>query len=625
MTSLVESDLPVEISHFAAVEAAYPVELTSCHEALLRGLPVMIECDKELVPYFYKSLRDRLKTSDLRCTYLDGRPDPNAPQGMATGMMGTIIQQLTTAVRGAVEQQVVVLPHLDLLTTSRGGLTSEAREVIPLLYENPNLLWIGFKDPTFSVPKVIENLFPRHERIIGIPRHRLSFLITQREARKFGMKLNPYALYKHVSGLNAVRLRRLLNSVTGEDYPEDPRRAWDQLRSATLSGELSVPEVSLEKDIGGYTKVKERLQKEILDILAHKDKLTDAEEVEAVEELVPKGMLFLGPPGTGKTLFAKAMATSLGAAVQIVNGPELKSRWVGESEENIRRIFIRARQSAPSIIIFDELDSIAPARGTYTGSGVEHSMVNQLLTEMDGFRSNEMVFVVGTTNFVEALDPALLRPGRFEFKLNIPFPNADDRRAIIEIYNRKLKLQMSERALEFTVKRTADRVEGSNSHYTGDHIQALGRSIARRRLREGIKGPTESADVEHALIEYIDRPELTSEEELVVATHECGHAVCALHCEHIPAIDRISIRGDIGGALGYVAHSDPANKYVITRNALLDRICVQFGGREAEDAILQDLSVGSAQDLEQATGIARWLVEQLGMGSEKVGVRKYTS
>src|SRR5439155_9443048 len=120
---------------------------------------------------------------------------------------------------------------------------------------------------------------------------------------------------------------------------------------------------------------------------------------------------------------------------------------VHNSEENLRQIFHKARQSAPSIIIFDELDSFASARGTYTGSGVEHSMVNQLLTEMDGFRSEELVFVVVTTNFVDILDPALLRPGRFEFHLHIPYPEADDRREILRIYDRKMHLRMTDEAL----------------------------------------------------------------------------------------------------------------------------------------------------------------------------------
>ena len=178
--------------------------------------------------------------------------------------------------------------------------------------------------------------------------------------------------------------------------------------------------------------MKKRLRAEILDVLAFKDRITEADEITRLEELIPRGMIFWGPPGTGKTLFAKAMATAIGAAITVVSGPELKSKWVGESEDNLRQIFHRARQSAPAIIVFDELDSFAAARGTYQGSGVEHSMVNQLLTEMDGFHREELVFVVGTTNFIEILDPALLRPGRFEFHLHIPYPDADDRREILQ-------------------------------------------------------------------------------------------------------------------------------------------------------------------------------------------------
>jgi cell division protease FtsH len=625
-----ESELAAELTAFGAVEAAYPAELSHTHEAIRRGLPAMVECDKELVPYFFKCLRDRLKQDGRRCIYLDGRPPPDAPpQLLQMGMMGLMIAQLRDAVRGAVEDRVVVLPHLDLLTTSSGGLTADAREVIPLLYENPQILWLGFKDPSFPLPRVIENLFPHRESIIGVGRDRLRHLITQRESRKFGRGLNPYLLYKHVSGVNAVRLRRLLASVSGEDYPKEPKPALDQLRSGTLTGQLSVPDLDLTRDIGGYAKVKERLQREILEILAHKDALADADAIQRIEALVPRGMIFWGPPGTGKTLFAKAMATALGAAVTVVSGPELKSRWVGESEENIRQIFVQARKSAPAVIVFDELDSFAAARGTFTGSGVEHSMVNQLLTEMDGFRKNEMVFVVGTTNFVESLDAALLRPGRFEFQLQIPYPNADDRRAIFSIYDRKLGLAMSERALDYAVKRTADRVEGSwsageGSLYSGDHIQAVCRGIARSRIRESVTAPTEIEDVERALTRYLERPALTSSEERVVATHEAGHAICALHCEHAPPIERISIQGDLAGALGFVAYADPAHRYVVTRNQLLDSICTLFGGREAEALCLEDISIGSSRDLERATAIARSLVEQFGLsGSDELGVRQY--
>jgi cell division protease FtsH len=250
-------------------------------------------------------------------------------------------------------------------------------------------------------------------------------------------------------------------------------------------------------------------------------------------------------------------------------------------------------------------------------------MVNQLLTEMDGFRKEELVFVVGTTNFVESLDPALLRPGRFEFQLHVPYPDPDDRQAILSIYDQKLGLAMSPRALAYAVKRTGDLVEGQDARYSGDHLQALCRQLARRRLREEDAGPTEIDAIERALTEYLERPELTPQEERVVATHEAGHAVCALACAHAPPIERISIRGDLAGALGFVQYADPAHRYVVTRQQLLDAVCVLFGGREAEALLLDDLSIGSSGDLARATDIARSLVERFGMGSDGVGVRTY--
>src|SRR5215213_9809144 len=463
--TITENDLPSSLTAMEAVEAAYSQELAEVASKLIRGLPTLIECDKELAPYLFMNVRTRLRDAKLQCIYLDGRQrDPQAG-AMPMGLIGTMIAQLRDAVRGAVERRVVVLPHLDLLTTSQGGLTGEAREVIPLLYENPELVWLGFKDPSFPLPKVIENLFPHWLSILGISRNRLRHLVTQGESRKFGKEFSPWQLYKYVSGVNAVRLRRLLSTLEGEDYPADPKRAYAQLRQATLSGHMEIPSVDLEKDIGGYDKVKQKLKAEILNTLQKRDRATDPDEVTRLEELIPRGMIFWGPPGTGKTYFAKAIAASIGAAITIVSGPELKSKWVGESEENLRQIFHKARQSAPSIIVFDEIDSFATARGTYTGSGVEHSMVNQLLTEMDGFHKDELVFVVGTTNFAESLDPALLRPGRFEFHLHIPYPEPDARRDILSIYNKKMNLAMTDEALAFAVKRSGDWVPGA-SHGT---------------------------------------------------------------------------------------------------------------------------------------------------------------
>lgn len=620
-----EKDLPVDLTVEQAVETAYAAELAEAASRLRRGLPVLFECDKDLTPFVFANLRGRLRQAGLQCVYLDGRPRQQEAGAVPAGFLGTMLSQLRDAVRGAVERRVVVLPHLDLLTTSQGGLTAEAREVIPLLYENPELIWLGFKDPSFTVPPVIENLFPHRTSLLGLARPRLRHLITQKEARKFGRAFNPWSFYKHVSGMNAVRLRKLLATLEGEDYPADPRRAFEQIRQATMTGQLEVPHVDLAQDIGGYTRVKQRLRTEILDVLAFKDRSADPAEIARLEDLIPRGMIFWGPPGTGKTLFAKAMATALGAAITIVSGPELKSKWVGESEQNLRQIFHRARQSAPAIIVFDELDSFAAARGTYTGSGVEHSMVNQLLTEMDGFHNDELVFVVGTTNFVEALDPALLRPGRFEFHLYIPYPDADDRRAILQIYDRKMGLKLSDAALEYAVKRTGDFVEGAalGTRFSGDHLNALCRAIARFRLRDQLDRPCVPDDVDRALTEWLERPRMTPAEERVVATHEAGHAICALFSPHAPPIERISIRGDTGGALGFVRYQDPSHRYVVTRGELLDDLCVLMGGREAEQLLLDDLSIGSAGDLHRATSVARALVEEFGLGGDSVGVCRF--
>jgi cell division protease FtsH len=625
-----ENELPQDLTAEAAVEAAYATELAEVASKLQRGLPTLIECDKDLGPFLYLNIRNRLRAVNppLRCLYLDGRPRQEEQQGaMPMGMIGTMIAQLREAVRGAVERRVVVLPHLDLLTTSQGGLTAEAREVIPLLYENPELVWLGFKDPSFPLPKVIENLFPHKVSILGISRNRLRYLITRKESRKFGRDFNPWALYKYVSGINAVRLRRLLSTLEGEDYPTNPAGAFRQLRQATLGGTMEVPTISIDDDIGGYAKVKEQLRNEVLHLLARKDGLTNEEQIRNIEDLLPKGMIFWGPPGTGKTLFAKAMASEIGAAVTVVSGPELKSKWVGESEDNLRQIFHKARQSAPSIIVFDEIDSFATARGMYTGSGVEHSMVNQLLTEMDGFHREEMVFIVGTTNFVESLDPALLRPGRFEFHLHIPYPDSDARREILKIYDKKMGLKMSPEALDYAVRRTGDGYEtAQGTSFSGDHLNALCRGMARIRMRENRSDePSSPDDVERALTEYDEKLNLTPREEKLLATHESGHAICSLFSDHSRPIERITIKSETSWAAAYVRYkNDDSRRLGLTLRQMMSDLTTLYGGIEAERLLLDDVSTGAAgSDLVRATQLAHFIVEMCGMGGEELSLRQF--
>ena len=628
--TITEKDLPSALTPVEAVEAAYSQELAEVASKLIRGLPTLIECDKELAPYLFMNVRDRLRQAKLQCIYLDGRQRDPQQGALPMGLIGTMIAQLRDAVRGATERRVVVLPHLDLLTTSQGGLTGEAREVIPLLYENPELVWLGFKDPSFPLPKVIENLFPHWLSILGISRNRLRHLITQKESRKFGKDFSPWQLYKYVSGVNAVRLRRLLSTLEGEDYPADPKRAYHQVRQSTLSGNMEIPSVDLEKEIGGYKKVKSKLQSEILDTLSKRDRATDAEEIARLEELIPRGMIFWGPPGTGKTYFAKAIAASIGAAITIVSGPELKSKWVGESEENLRQIFHKARQSAPSIIVFDEIDSFATARGTYTGSGVEHSMVNQLLTEMDGFHKDELVFVVGTTNFVESLDPALLRPGRFEFHIHIPYPDDEDRKAIFEIYNKKMKLQFTEEAMEYAVNRTGNRyMTATGTAFSGDHVNAICRSVARLRMREDVKGDTTPKLIEKALTEFDEKVELHEKDLPIVATHEAGHFLVSIFCPHHAPPEKVTIQSDMPWAPFFTQFKHEKKRIGMSRLELLDILTVLYGGIEAERLLCGDVSTGASgmgspgSDLYRASDIAEMLVEVCGMSNLAAPLRSF--
>src|SRR5262245_10972198 len=628
--TITEKDLPASLTPEQAVEAAYSHELADIAGKLVRGLPVLVECDKELAPYMFMNLRNRLREAKLQCIYLDGRQRDPQQGAMPMGLIGTMIAQLRDAVRGAVERRVVVLPHLDLLTTSQGGLTGEAREVIPLLYENPELVWLGFKDPSFPLPKVIENLFPAWTSILGISRNRLRHLVTQKESRKFGRNFSPWQLYKYVSGVNAVRLRKLLSTLEGEDYPADPKRAYSQVRQATLSALMEIPSVDLDKDIGGYVKVKDRLKSEILDTLSKRDRATDVEEIARLEELIPRGMIFWGPPGTGKTYFAKAIAASIGAAITIVSGPELKSKWVGESEENLRQIFHKARQSAPSIIVFDEIDSFATARGMYTGSGVEHSMVNQLLTEMDGFHKDELVFVVGTTNFVESLDPALLRPGRFEFHIHIPYPDDDDRRAILQIYDKKMRLQFTDEALDYAVRRTGDNyITPTGTRFSGDHLNALCRAVARLRMRENIKGETDPKLIERGMTEFDEKVELHEKDAVMVATHEAGHFLVSIFCPNHAPPEKVTIQSDMPWAPFFTSFKHDKKRIGHSRGELLDILCVLYGGIEAERLLMEDISTGASgmgspnSDLSRGSDLAEMIVEVCGMSNLAAPLRSF--
>lgn len=616
------TSLPLELRVDDAVDAACAKDLAFLEEKLLQGQSVLVECDKELALYLTLAVRSRLKKSVSstgkapRLVIIDGRGGADEPP---SGQMTRMINQLGAAVRGSVERTVLVLPHLDVLTTTHTGLTLEAREAIPLLYENPEVCLLAFKDPSFEIPKVLLGVFHTRREITGIPREALPRLITQREARTMSStEFDPYGLYQFVSGLNPVRIRRLFSDLVHrvEAPPGRPnsRAIYAELRKQTVTDDMQLPNVDLDKDIGGYGPTKQKLREELIDLVHRRDAMKNDADIKTLEELLPRGVIFHGPPGTGKTFFAKAIATALNATVIIVSGPELKSKWVGESEENLRRVFRQARMNAPSVLVFDEIDAFATARGTYQGSGVEHSMVNQLLTEMDGFRKNEMIFVVGTTNFLSSVDAALLRPGRFEFLIEIPAPDEADRKAIIEIYSQKMELGLEPKVVAHFVKKThgfADRDNGLP--YAGDHIYAACRAIKRQQLRTGSAVVTD-ADVDKALQrKQVRQVVLSAHEERVTAIHECGHAVLAMVLPGARKPERISLIQDIEGNLGYVLTAARARPYATTSAELRTDICMALGGIEAERLFCGDATIGAWQDLQGATSIARAMVAGHGL------------
>ncbi len=613
---VLEKDLPVSIDETNIVQTAYPSELSQISDMIDRKMSVLIECDKMMSPYIYRQLRDMIKRKDKKSVYIDGRTSKDEGKSI----MYTILDQIKENVRGPIDDTILVLPLIDLLSTSGGGLTGEVKEAAALLYENPKVVLIGLKDPSLPMPRIITDLFKVNIPMLGISRDRVKHMVTAKESKKFGVGgLDPYMIYKYLSGVNAVFFRRILSSIDGEDYPLNSKPAIDKLRKLSLDSKLSVPDINLHNDIGGYAEVKEKLQSEIIDILLHKDNAKTEEDIKRIESLIPKGMIFCGPPGTGKTLFAKAMATALGATVIVVSGPELKSKWVGESEENLRRIFTQARQNAPSIIIFDEIDSFASARGANTSSsGVEHSMVNQLLTEMDGFRSDELVFVVGTTNFVESLDQALLRQGRFEFHLTIPYPEHADRVEILKVHNKKMALGMSDKVIDYVASITGGVVPGNsgNQRYSGDHLQAICRKIARKQIRDGSK------NIDIAYINGIidggnsgEKPRLSDKEKNLIAVHESGHAIVSMFRGIGLTTEKVSINGDISADIVNLLALRKNSKNFLKADELFDAVCILMGGPEAEDMILNDVSFNASNDTKQAYSIAKDIVMMYGIGS----------
>jgi cell division protease FtsH len=332
---------------------------------------------------------------------------------------------------------------------------------------------------------------------------------------------------------------------------------------------------------------------------------------------VPRGVLLVGPPGTGKTLLAKAVAGEAGVPFYSVCGSEFVEMFVGVGAARVRDLFAQAREKPAAILFIDELDAVGKARGpggSVGGNDEREQTLNQLLTEMDGFDSTTGLIVIGATNRPEILDQALLRPGRFDRRVYVDRPDLSERRAILEVHGRKIRL---------TPSVDLDRIAAGTVGLAGADLANLMNEaalLAARRRAEAVEQRDLDEAIERAVAGLPRRARrLGARERTVVAYHETGHALCA---ELLPTQDpvrKISILPRGPGALGYTITAPTEERFLMSRKEILDRLVVLLGGRVAEELTVGEISTGAQDDLLNASDLARRMVRELGM-SESVGL-----
>jgi transitional endoplasmic reticulum ATPase len=483
---------PVQLSDRQAVLVAHAVEIASAASYLDGGLSVLIRSEKLLVEHLAELIaaRSQQTARQIRPGASGGPGGGPEMMGLGGGRRADAMTALQQAVADAGSTDVIVIPHLDLLAGGTdAALNNEARELTDLLYEHNERVILAFIDPSLVIPEVLANRFAIRLAIDILPRTVQApdgatvpvgrALVTEAEASQF-VGFDPVALYKHVAGMNAVRLRHGLRFAyhqytSGEDRRPKFADLLQHLRvfKARTSSAFEVPNVPLD-DIGGYDDVKAELNR-ALQIIggAAADEQRLPERLR--HDLVPRGFIFHGPPGTGKTLFAKAIASKLDATILVVSGPEITDMYVGESERKLRDLFAEARRNAPAVLVFDEFDSIAGRRTGRDdgGSRAGNAIVAQLLTELDGFRPEVPVLIIGTTNRIDIIDDALLRPSRFR-PIKIDLPDDRARQAIAKVQAEHFEVDYSDALL----KAIAAATEGMN----GDEIRSIFRDARADEL-----------------------------------------------------------------------------------------------------------------------------------------------
>ncbi|MCG6917374.1 MAG: ATP-dependent zinc metalloprotease FtsH [Deltaproteobacteria bacterium] len=366
------------------------------------------------------------------------------------------------------------------------------------------------------------------------------------------------------------------------------------------------------EDVAGIDEAKQELE-EIVEFLKTPEKFTQ------LGGKIPKGVLLVGAPGTGKTLLAKAVAGESGVTFFSMSGSDFVEMFVGVGAARVRDLFSQAKENAPCIIFVDELDALGKARGlgVMGGHDEREQTLNQLLVEMDGFDPNVGVIIMAATNRPEILDPALLRPGRFDRHVAIDRPDVSGREAILKLHSKEVKL-----AKDVDIAKVAALTPG----FVGADLANLVNEAALLTARRDKKsvGMAEFQEAIDRIIGGLEKKNrvMNEKEKRIVAYHESGHALVAMSAPTADPVNKVSIIPRGIAALGYTQQLPTEDRYLMTREELLDRLSVLLGGRVAEELIFGDISTGAQNDLQRATDIARSMVTEYGM-SEKLGLVTY--
>ncbi|MBE6771207.1 MAG: ATP-dependent zinc metalloprotease FtsH [Ruminococcaceae bacterium] len=358
-------------------------------------------------------------------------------------------------------------------------------------------------------------------------------------------------------------------------------------------------------DVAGEDEAKENLT-EVVDYLHNPDKY------KAIGASMPKGILLVGPPGTGKTMLAKAVAGEANVPFFSISGSEFVEMFVGMGASKVRDLFKQAKEKAPCIVFIDEIDAIGKKRDNHIGGNDEREQtLNQLLTEMDGFEGNTGVIILAATNRPESLDPALTRPGRFDRRVPVELPDLKGREEILKVHAKKICVGPN---VDFSA------IARMASGASGAELSNIVNEAALRAVRRGSKAAMQ-ADFEESIEVVIAGYQkknslLTDKEKMIVAYHEIGHALVAAMQTNSAPVQKITIVPRTSGALGYTMQVDEGNHYLMSKEEIENKIATYTGGRAAEQLAVGSVSTGAANDIEQATRLARAMITRYGMSDE---------